>query len=181
MLHTNRALSALGLLAVNSGLLTAAVTLAIAVHRPAAAEATPPEASIEQQVQALIPSLEDYIATNMTAFDVPGLAIGIVSGDKLVYAKGFGVRRKGGAPVDTHTIFQIGSTSKAFLSATMAIAVDRGKFQWGDRVVDRDPDFQMRDPWVTQEFRLFDLLAQRSGCRPTSTTISARWASTGRR
>ena len=46
-------------------------------------------------------------------FDLPGLAIGIVADDRLVYAKGFGVRRKGGEPVDTETVFQIGSTTKA--------------------------------------------------------------------
>jgi CubicO group peptidase (beta-lactamase class C family) len=131
-----------------------------------AAAPTPPEASIEQQIEALAPSLKDYIATNMKSFDVPGLAIGIVAGDKLVYAKGFGVRNKGGAPVDTQTIFQIGSTTKAFLSATIAIAVDQGKLHWDDRIVDLDPDFQMRDPWVTREFRVFDLLAQRSGLPP---------------
>lgn len=130
------------------------------------AASTPPQATIERQVQELAPSLEDYIAANMKSFDVPGLAIGIVGGDKLIYAKGFGARSKGGAPVDTKTIFQIGSTTKAFLSATMAIAVDQGKLHWDDRVVDLDPDFQMRDPWVTREFRVFDLLAQRSGLPP---------------
>jgi CubicO group peptidase (beta-lactamase class C family) len=102
----------------------------------------------------------------MKSFDVPGLAIGVVAGNKLIYAKGFGVRAKGGAPVDTQTLFQIGSTTKAFLSTTMAIAVDRGKLHWDDRIVDLDPDFQMRDPWVTREFRVFDLMAQRSGLPP---------------
>ena len=165
-LRSDRALSALDSSVTTSALLAAAITLAVAVHRAAAAAPTPPEASIEQQVQALVPSLEDYIATNMKAFDVPALAIGIVAGDKLIYAKGFGVRRKGGAPVDTQTIFQIGSATKAFLSATMAIAVDRAKLHWDDRVVDLDPDFQMRDPWVTREFRFFDLAAQRSGLPP---------------
>jgi CubicO group peptidase (beta-lactamase class C family) len=72
---------------------------------------------------SVVPAVEDYIAANMKAFDVPGLAIGIVVGDKVVYAKGFGVRSKHGEPVDTHTVFQIGSTSKAFLATTMAIAV----------------------------------------------------------
>ena len=37
---------------------------------------------------------------------------------------------------------------------------------WDDRVVDLDPDFQLKDPWVTREFRMFDLLAQRSGLPP---------------
>lgn len=48
----------------------------------------------------------------------------------------------------------------------MAIAVDRGKLHWDDRVVDLDADFQIRDPWVTREFRIFDLAAQRSGLPP---------------
>jgi CubicO group peptidase (beta-lactamase class C family) len=48
----------------------------------------------------------------------------------------------------------------------MAIAVDQGKLHWEDRIVDLDPEFQLRDPWVTREFRVFDLMAQRSGLPP---------------
>jgi CubicO group peptidase (beta-lactamase class C family) len=119
------------------------------------------------RVNALIPELEAYIQSGMKTFDVPGLAIGIVTGDRLVYAKGFGLRSKsGGAAVDPKTVFQIGSAAKGFLATTMAIAVDRGKFHWDDRVVDLDPDFQLKDPWVTREFRMFDLLAQRSSLPP---------------
>ena len=121
---------------------------------------------MEARVEALIPDLQTTIAAGMKAFDVPGLSIGIVTGDRLVYAKGFGVRRKGGEPVDAKTVFQIGSATKGFLATTMAIAADRKKFAWDDRVVDLDPDFQMRDPWVTREFRVFDLIAQRSGMPP---------------
>ena len=125
------------------------------------------DAPVEDRVQALIPDVEAYIASGMKGFDVPGLAIGIVAGDRLVYAKGFGVRSKSsGLPVDTKTIFQIGSTTKAFLAATQAIMVDRGKLRWDDRVVDLDPEFQLKDAWVTREFRVFDLLAQRSGLPP---------------
>ncbi|NNC09993.1 beta-lactamase family protein, partial [Corallococcus exiguus] len=100
-------------------------------------------------------------------FDAPGVAIGIVSGDRLVYAKGFGVRGKADAgPVDPRTIFQIGSATKGFLAATLGIMVDRGRIHWDDRVIDLDPDFQLKDPWVTREFRVFDLMAQRSGLPP---------------
>src|SRR5262245_915642 len=166
MRFTFRTPSALGSLAYATALVAAFIALPIAPRTAVVAEATPSETSIEQRVQAFVPSLEDYISANMKSFDVPGLSIGIVAGDKLIYAKGFGVRRKGGAPVDTHTIFQIGSVTKAFLTATMAIAVDQGKLHWDDRVIDLAPDFQMRDPWVTREFRLFDLPAQRSGLPP---------------
>ena len=98
--------------------------------------------SMEARIAALIPELETYIRSGMKAYDLPGLAIGIVTGDRLVYAKGFGVRSKaGGAPVDPRTVFQIGSLTKAFLATTMAIMVDRGKLKWDDRVVDLYPAF----------------------------------------
>lgn len=143
-----------------------ALILALAVAGPAvrAADPVPPMAA---RIQALEPELEPYVTTGMKAFDMPGLAIGIVSGDRLVYARGFGVRSKAkGGTVGPRTVFQIGSTTKAFLAATLAIAVDRGKLHWDDRIVDLDPEFQLKDPWVTREFRVFDLLAQRSGLPP---------------
>lgn len=124
------------------------------------------EQNLEHRIQELGPKLDTYVASGMKAFDVPGVAIGIVAGDKLVYGKGWGACRKGGPPVSTSTVFQIGSTTKAFLGTTMAIAVDQGKFRWDDRVVDLDSDFQLSDPWVTREFRVFDLIAQRSGLPP---------------
>ncbi len=133
------------------------VALVMVLSAPASAQ------SMSEKINALVPELEAYIAKGMDRFDNPGLAIGIITGDKLEYAKGFGVRKKGGEPVDIKTVFQIGSTTKAFLATTMAIGVDQKKFAFDDRVVDLEPDFQMADPWVTREFRLFDLLAQRSG------------------
>jgi CubicO group peptidase (beta-lactamase class C family) len=136
--------------------------VAVASSGPVA-HAADPDPATEARIAALVPRLESYVAAGMAAFDSPGLAIGIVAGDKLVYARGFGVRKKGGEPVDTRTVFQIGSVTKGFLATTLAIAVDRGKFRWDDRVVDLDPEFQLQDPWVTREFRMFDILAQRSG------------------
>ena len=63
----------------------------------------------------------------------------------------------------------------------MAIMVDRGKLRWDDRVVDLYPEFRLKDPWVTREFRVFDLPAQRSGLPPWSTTFSPCWTSKSRK
>ena len=156
-----------GWMGVSLSFLMAAMFSSVTIPNVArAVDPVKPEAAAENRTQALIPDIEAYIANGMSAFDVPGLAIGIVAGDKLVYAKGFGLRSKGGEPVDTRTIFQIGSATKAFLAATMAMMVDRRKLRWDDRIADLDPDFQLSDPWVTREFRVFDLLAQRSGLPP---------------
>lgn len=95
---------------------------------------------------------------------IPGFAISIVEDGKSTYAKGFGVRRMGGSEaVDADTLFVIGSTSKAFTSAALAILVDDGKIGWDDKVIDHLPGFQMYDPWVTREITIRDLLVHRSG------------------
>ena len=146
------------------------IVVALTLNLPNTAKAAEPsttKATIEARVQELIPDIEAYITSGMKEFDIPGLAIGIVANNRLIYAMGFGVRSKSnGLPVDTRTVFQIGSTTKAFLTATMAIMVDRGKLRWDDRVVDLYPEFRLKDPWVTREFRVFDLPAQRSGLPP---------------
>jgi CubicO group peptidase (beta-lactamase class C family) len=147
--------------------LVVAGALSCAIPATAQAQSATTNPAIETRIEALAPDLEAYTSSAMKAFGVPGLAIGIVAGDRLVYAKGFGVRsRAGGAPVDAHSVFQVGSTTKAFLAATIGIMVDRKKFRRDDRVVDLYPEFQLKDPWVTREFRMFDLLAQRSGLPP---------------
>ena len=129
------------------------------------------DAAMDAKIEALVPDLEAYIEKGMEDFHVPGLAVGIVSGDRLVWSKGFGVAWEGGPAVDADSVFQIGSTTKAFLATTFAIGVDRGNLAWDDRVVDLDPDFQLKDPWVTREFRVFDLMAQRSGLPPTANDL----------
>jgi CubicO group peptidase (beta-lactamase class C family) len=132
-----------------------------------AAEPPKPDQALEARIQAVIPDVERYISSGMKAFDVPGLAIGIIANDKLIYGKGFGVRAKAsGGIVNTRTVFQIGSTTKGFLATSLAMMVDRGRLRWDERVIDLYPDFQLKDPWVTREFRVFDLIAQRSGLPP---------------
>lgn len=118
--------------------------------------------TMESRIEALVPDLEAYIERGMTEFDNPALAVGIVTGDRLVYSKGFGVGAAG-QPIDNDTVFQIGSTTKAFLATSLAIGVDREHFGWSDRVVDLYPEFQMKDGWVTQQFLVSDMLAQHSG------------------
>jgi CubicO group peptidase (beta-lactamase class C family) len=123
----------------------------------------PTQASIE----ALLPDFEKQVAEGMKAFSVPGVAVGIVHDDRLIYAKGFGARELGKPEqVTPETIFQIGSTTKAFFATTLAQAVDAGRLGWSDPVIDHIPDFQLADPWVTRDFRVLDLAAQRSGLTP---------------
>ena len=118
-------------------------------------------------LKAALERFQAYAIKSQAAFGVPGMAVAMVAGDKVVYAKGFGnTALKGGHPVDTGTIFQIGSASKAFTGALLAIMVDRRKLVWTDQVIRHYPGFEMKDPWVTRQFQIADLLAQHTGLAP---------------
>lgn len=109
-------------------------------------------------------AIDRTVERTMQAFDVPGVAIGIVKDGRLVFAKGYGVREQGKPePVGTRTLFQIGSNTKAFTAAALAMLVDAGKLRWDDRVIDYLPQFRLYDAYVTREFTLRDLLSHRSG------------------
>jgi CubicO group peptidase (beta-lactamase class C family) len=108
--------------------------------------------------------IDEYIARAMKAFDVPGVAVAVVQNGEVALAMGYGVRRMGEpARVDEHTLFRIGSNTKAFTTAALAILVDEGKLNWDDPVIDHLEWFPMYDPYVTHEITIRDLLTHRSG------------------
>ena len=108
--------------------------------------------------------LDQRINAAMHDYGIPGMAVSIVENGKTTFARGFGVRRLDGSkPVDADTLFVIGSTTKAFTSAALAVLVDEGRIGWDDKVIDRLPGFRMYDPWVTREMTIRDLLVHRSG------------------
>ena len=118
-----------------------------------------------------------YITSGMEAWKIPGLSLVVVKDGEVALAKGYGVL-KAGKPeqVNEDTIFAIGSTSKAFTAAAIGILVDRDKIKWDDRVVDHWPEFKLSDPWVTNEIRISDLLANHSGLSEVAEEI---WYGTG--
>src|SRR5450432_3507288 len=108
--------------------------------------------------------IDRLVAGAMAEFSVAAITVGNVKDGKLVFAKGYGVRESGRpAAVDPDTLFAIGSNTKAFTTAALAILVDEGKLRWDDPVIDHLPDFRMADPYVTREFTIRDLLTHRSG------------------
>ncbi|HET7458671.1 MAG TPA: serine hydrolase, partial [Gemmatimonadaceae bacterium] len=95
---------------------------------------------------------------------VPGLAIAVVKDGRVVFAKGYGVRELGKpAPVDTNTLFAIGSTTKAMTAAAMGMLVDEKKVRWDEPVTTYLPAFAVADPYLTREITVRDLLTHRAG------------------
>jgi CubicO group peptidase (beta-lactamase class C family) len=107
---------------------------------------------------------EDYVAKAVKDWRTPGFAVAVIKNDEVVFERGFGVRELGKADqVDEHTLFAIGSTTKAMTAALAAMLVDDKKLEWDAPVIRYLPWFQMKDPAVSREVTVRDLLTHRAG------------------
>ena len=130
-----------------------------------------PRSPTEAELKTTIAHFDVYAEKARQDWGLPGMAIAIVKDGKVIFVKGYGTKAVGGTdPVTPDTLFEIGSTSKAFTSALVAMEVNKGTIGWNDRVIDHMPEFKMSDPWVTKEMTITDTLAQRSG-------LSDHWGS----
>lgn len=117
-----------------------------------------------QELESKLQEIEVYAKKAQADWNAPGMAIGIVQNDKLIFAKGFGVRELGKPePVDENTLFACASNSKAFTCAALAILVDEGKVRWEDPVTKYLPEFALYDAYATREMTVRDLVCHRSG------------------
>lgn len=120
---------------------------------------------LAQDYSSKLAEIDAYAEKVRNEWNVPGLAVAIVKDDKVIFAKGYGVRELGKPDkVDENTLFAIASNSKAFTTAALAILIDRGLISsWDDKVSTYLPEFQMYDAYVTREMTIRDLVCHRSG------------------
>jgi CubicO group peptidase (beta-lactamase class C family) len=108
--------------------------------------------------------LDELIQNTLKTFDVPGMSVGIIKDGKVIYSNGFGVRSlTSKQPMDDNTLVGIASNSKGFTCTALAILADEGKLSWDDNVSKYIPEFQMYDPYVSQNVTIKDLVTHRAG------------------
>lgn len=118
----------------------------------------------DERVEAAVAALPDSIEQLMDETGMPGLAVAVVYGGKLVYSEGFGVRNiDSEEPVDPDTVFQLASVSKSVGATVVAHEVTEGVVDWDTPVALHLPEFALADPWVTEHVTIGDLYAHRSG------------------
>jgi len=116
------------------------------------------------EIEASLPGLEEIVESAMDETGVPGIAVGVVFDDEVVFTEGYGVREAGRpVPVEPGTVFQIASLSKPVSSTIMAGLVGQGAFGWDDPVVGDNPDFALSDPDSNEALTFADLFSHRSG------------------
>lgn len=99
----------------------------------------------------------------LARFDIPGMAVAVVKDGEVVLARGYGVRKAGGAAFDADTLFPIASASKAFTATGAALMVEAGKLDWDRPIRDDLPGFGMEDPAADAGVSLRDMLSHRTG------------------
>ena len=111
-----------------------------------------------------VKEFDAYILKAQKEWDVPGLAVAVVKDGKVILSKGYGLKELGTTnTVDSKTLFQCASTTKAMTATCMGILVDEGKVKWNDPVVKHFPEFLLYDPFVTREITIRDLFVHDTG------------------
>jgi CubicO group peptidase (beta-lactamase class C family) len=97
-------------------------------------------------------------------FGVPGAAVAVVAGGRLLVHEGFGhADVETAQPVTTATSFAIASVTKSMTAAAVATLVERGLVDWDEPVRTFVPGFEMHDHVATERLSVRDLLCHRSG------------------
>jgi CubicO group peptidase (beta-lactamase class C family) len=114
-------------------------------------------------------ALDGIVESAMKRTGLPGLAVGIVYKDKVIYAEGFGVRELGKpGKIDPDTVFLLASVSKPIASTVVAKLVGDGVVAWEGSAKSYNPAFALSDPYVTENATIADLMSHRSGLRTSS-------------
>jgi CubicO group peptidase (beta-lactamase class C family) len=135
----------------------------------AAPTASPAQKKSEKATPAAVakPNLgdfDDYVNQALKDWKVPGAAVAVVQGEKVILLKGYGYRDlEKQLPVTPNTLFAIGSITKSFTVSTLGMEMDEGKVDWDKPVRDYLPAFKMYDPVLTEQMMIRDLITHRSG------------------
>lgn len=107
--------------------------------------------------------IDAYIQSSMQMANIPGLALGVVYGDEVVYLKGYGVAGPDGRAVTPQTPFIIGSTSKSFTALAVMQLVEAGEIDLDAPVTTYLPWFHTDDAAASAKITVRNLLNQDSG------------------
>jgi len=118
----------------------------------------------ELDVEARLKGFDDYMAQILKDWNAPGVGVGIVVKDKLVFAKGYGFRdydKK--LPFTPKTLCPIASNTKLFTAVAAGLLVQEGKLAWDKPVREAVPSLVFYNDELNNNVTLRDMLAHRTG------------------
>ncbi|KAH7100985.1 beta-lactamase/transpeptidase-like protein [Auriculariales sp. MPI-PUGE-AT-0066] len=118
---------------------------------------------------------DQFIRETLKLWDVQGVQVAVVrrrqnSSEFDVETRAYGVKSRDQQPMTTdanmlQTLLPIGSNSKAFTAAAVALLVNDESYSltWSTKIKDILPEFRLQDPIATAHSNLIDALSHRTG------------------
>lgn len=118
----------------------------------------------DKEVTKKLLGFDAYMTKILKDWNAPGIGVGIVVGDKLVFAKGYGYRDfEKKLPYTPLTLHQIASNTKLFTAVAAGLLVDEGKLTWDKPVRESVPTINFYNDQLNTTVTLRDMLAHRTG------------------
>ncbi|MEW6336940.1 MAG: serine hydrolase [Acidobacteriota bacterium] len=121
-------------------------------------------AAQDAAVAAKLEGFDAAMAKLLEDWNAPGIGVGVVVGDRLVFAKGYGYRDlEKKLPFTPATLAPIASNTKLFTAVAAGLLVSEGKLDWDAPVREKVPSIRFHDDQLNTTVTLRDMLAHRTG------------------
>ena len=115
-------------------------------------------------VAGRLEGFDAYMNQLLKDWNCPGIGVGIVVNDKLVFARGYGYRDyENKLPFTPKTLFQIASNSKLFTAVAAGMLVEAGDLTWDQPIRQAVPTIQFDNDQLNNNVTLRDMLSHRTG------------------
>ena len=139
-------------------LVSTLVLLTVALTQPVHAQ------DKSAEVAQKLSGFDAFMEKTLKDWNAPGIGVGIVVNDKLVFAKGYGYRDyEKKLPITASTLFPIASNTKLFTAVAAGFLVEEGKLTWDRPIRESIPSIQFHDSNLNNSITLRDMLGHRTG------------------
>lgn len=103
-------------------------------------------------------ALDRFLFEALNRLEVPGAAVAITLGGRVIYERSLGVRSlEKPEPITPHTLFLMASVTKPMTTLMEASLVDSGLLSWESKVAQLLPGFALGDPALTSRLALWHM------------------------
>ena len=118
----------------------------------------------DADVAKKLQGFDAYVEQTLKDWNTPGVGVGIVVGDKLVFVKGYGYRDyEKKLPFTARTLQPIASNSKLFTAVAAGMLVEEGKLTWDKPIKQSVPEIEFYNDQLNNNVTLHDMLSHRTG------------------
>lgn len=110
-----------------------------------------------------VPQLDRFVRNQVQRHGLPGLALAVVEGDRIVHLAGYGSTDQDGRPVTAQTPFVLASASKPLTALAVMQLVEAGQVELDAPVQRYLPEFRVADPVAAGQITVRHLLQHTSG------------------